>query len=116
MMKLHLQRDQQQRTSVFGRSQGWDFSLWYQLELSHQEQATVERYGLGEHMLAEYDDPRGKTVRVSVAAAQQGARYDATSLQDALKSEGIIYSSCKEFKMLLEGAERWGGRHVFEIG
>lgn len=100
---------------MFGRSRGVEFSLSYQLQLTPEEQELVDRYGLADYVIAERDDDRGKLVRVTVADAQRGDRYVASSIAKAVNGESVVRSSCQDLAGLLRAARGYGGDETIDF-
>lgn len=114
-MRLHLRREQTKQSSVFGTAKGSEFALAYQLELSDAEQRLVTTFGLGDYVLTEYDDPRGRTVRVTVNDAQRGQRYTETNFPDIARSEAAMRSSCAAFAQLISAARGFRGKETIDL-
>ena len=59
-MRLTIKRNQADQKGIFGGHKGVNFTLYSKAELTHDERALIERYKVGDHILAEYAlQPKG---------------------------------------------------------
>ncbi|MDP1588438.1 MAG: hypothetical protein Q8M07_11880, partial [Prosthecobacter sp.] len=53
-MKLHIKRDQEQEKGLFGGNKGVNFSLFSKVTFTAEESQLIEKYKLGDQLIAEY--------------------------------------------------------------
>ena len=62
MMKLIIRRNQADVKGLFGGHKGVRFSLYAQVQISDEEKALINRYKVGDYILAKYELKLGKDI------------------------------------------------------
>ena len=117
-MKLTIKRGQADVKGMFGGHKGVEFSLFCQAEVTPDEAALIERYRVGDYVLASYEiHHKDKTLEVdyTVANILRGTSTNLGSITSLLELEGKIKKACSELKMLLWVMSTFGGEEVVEI-
>lgn len=110
-MKLIIRRRQADVKGAFGGHKGVQFNLFYQLELTPEETAVVERYKLDSHVLAR----NGTGVPETVGQVIRGTTQSVQSVPILLNNEDTIKSACNDFYKLLQVAQSFGGQETVEF-
>ncbi len=117
-MKLTIRRNQADVKGLLGGHKGVRFSLFGQVAVSDAERALIDRYKVGDYILAEYEGRIGKeatTFRVSVNNLINGRSTETDSINTLLELEGKLKEGCANLKNLLGVMTSFGGEEVFEI-
>ena len=119
-MKLIIKRNQADQKGLFGGHKGVNFSLLGRAELNSDERAMIERYKVGEYVLAEYSlHQKGSTepmqFSISVNDIVNGKTVQTGSVATLRDLEETIKTGCKNLKSLLELMSTFGGEEIFEI-
>lgn len=110
-MRLVIRRTQADMKGVFGGHKGVSFNLFYRLDLTPQEAATVEKYKLGFHVLSR----SGNGMTETVADAIRGVNQSVQTVEVLLNNEAIAKKACDSFYTLLQVAQSFGGEEVVEF-
>lgn len=115
-MKLHIRRDQKQEKGLFGGNKGVNFSLYCKAAFASEESQLIEKYKLGDQLIAEYkvkgiDTP----FFLTVSKLGEGFSTELKQLGELQDLEDEIEESCKKLKTYLEVASTFGGERVVEI-
>lgn len=115
-MKLHIKRDQKQEKGLFGGNKGVNFSLYCKVNFGPEESQLIEKYKLGDQLVAEYrirgiDTP----FNLTVSMLSSGFSNELKQLGELQELENQIEESCKKLKTYLEVASTFGGERVVEI-
>jgi len=113
-MRLIIERGQEQQKGFFGGNKGALFHLTCRVELSEEEQHLVEKYRVGDHVLAskqigDLEDP------LRVGDLTGGTTMKCKDVATLLGSEEVVRAACSEFKVLLTVMASFGGREVVEF-
>jgi hypothetical protein len=119
-MKLTIKRNQADQKGIFGGHKGVNFTLYSRAELTRDERALIERYKVGDHILAEYAlQPKGAVrpteYRITVNRLATGTTDTTDSIGTLLDLESAIKEGCRNLKSLLEVMSTFGGEEVIEI-
>jgi hypothetical protein len=117
-MKLTLRRNQADVKGLFGGHKGVMFSLFAKADITAQEQALIDRYKVGEWVLASREVMIGKDktdITLSVDRLVKGNTATMASLSDLQKWEEDMKESCRKLKTALEVMATFGGEEVIEI-
>jgi hypothetical protein len=115
-MKLIIKRDQQAQTGIFGGHKGMSFLLSYKVELTPDEKALVAKYKAENHPLTFTTRSDGMDIpKDTISSLMQGRTEEVKDITILLNNEEIIKDACKNFKILLEVMETFGGEEVIEF-
>lgn len=119
-MKLIIKRNQADQKGIFGGHKGVSFTLYSKAELTQHERALIERYKVGDHVLAEYSvQPKGAVrpteYTITVNNLANGTTGTAGSIGTLLDLENAIKDGCLHLKTLLQVMSTFGGEEVIEI-
>jgi hypothetical protein len=119
-MKLTIKRNQADQKGFFGGHKGVNFSLYSKADLTQEEHALIERYKVGDLILAEYTwRPRsgGQPVEVAIRVntLANGTTDTTDSITTLLDLEEAIKGGCRNLKSLLRVMSTFGGQEVIEI-
>src|SRR5690349_20091927 len=106
-MRLLIERRQDEAKTMFGRHRGVDFTLWFRLELTPEEERLVQHYDLAEHVLIRRDS-EDREPWVTVAQARAGFSHTLASIETVHRNEQVIRKNCQNFKVILEIAQSFG--------
>jgi hypothetical protein len=119
-MRLTIRRNQADQKGFFGGHKGVNFSLYSKADLTMEERALIERYKVGDYVLAEYTwRPRsgGEPVQVAIRVntLANGTTDTTDSITTLLNLEDAIKGGCQNLKNLLRVMSTFGGEEVIEI-
>lgn len=117
-MKLTVRRNQSDVKGFLGGHKGVRFSLTGQVAVSDEDRALIDRYKVGEYILAEYEGHIGKetlTFHVSVNNLINGKSVETDSIKTLLELEEKLKEGCANLKNLLVVMASFGGEETFEI-
>jgi hypothetical protein len=117
-MKLIIRRNQADVKGLFGGHKGVRFSLYAQVQISDEEKALINRYKVGDYILAEYELRFGRdTVRFtwSVNDLIRGKQVETDDIGTLLKLEESVKGGCIALKNLLEVMRTFGGEEVIDV-
>jgi len=107
---LVIKRGQTDQKGVFGGHKGVQFSLYYRLVLTPDEQALVDRYRLADHILS-----RSQAKIDTVREAVQGITEAVGSVEVLLNNEAVIRRACNSFYRLVQVARSFGGEEIVKL-
>ncbi len=117
-MKLTIRRNQADVKGLFGGHKGVRFALSGQVSVSDAERALIERYKVGDQILASYEQQVGKeamTFHVSVNSLLNGTTAETDSVGTLLELEEKLKEGCQNLKNLLQVMATFGGEQVIEV-
>jgi hypothetical protein len=117
-MKLTIRRNQADVKGFFGGHKGVMFSVFAKAEITPAERTLIEKYKVGEWILAKREAMIGKEMTeltLSVDRLINGHTTTVAYLSDLQKWEEDIKSSCVQVKNALEVMATFGGEEVIEI-
>jgi hypothetical protein len=118
-MKRTIRRNQADVKGMFGGHKGVSFSLYGKCDVSDAEKALIEKYKVGEHVLASYEVPvkGGESIEfhITVNGIIGGKTHETKDIDTLLKLEESMKSDCNALKTLLMVMATFGGEQVFEI-
>lgn len=117
-MKLTIRRNQADVKGFFGGHKGVLFSVYSKADITAEEKALVERYKVGDWVLASRTFTIGKdehTYNLKVSRLLEGNTETMKDLADLQKWEEDIKESCKTLKNALLVMATFGGEQVIEI-
>ena len=117
-MKLTIRRNQADVKGLFGGHKGVSFSLFAKVDIKPEERALIERYKVGDWILASRDFTAGKNqyqISLTVDKLINGDTTTMASLADLQKWEEDIKTSCVQVKTALAVMATFGGEEVIEI-
>ena len=115
-MKLIIERDQRDKTSILGKHKGVTFSLSCKVELTSEEKKLVERYQASGHVLTYKSASDGARLPgQTVGGLMAGVYQEMDDVGTLLNNEEVIKSACQDFKNLLEVMKTFGGQEVTEF-
>jgi hypothetical protein len=119
-MKLTIKRNQADQKGFFGGHKGVNFSLYSKADLTAEERALIERYKVGDQILADYVwHPRGGGeqvhVDITVNTLANGTTNTTDSITTLLNLEEAIKGGCQSLKNLLSVMSTFGGQEIIEI-
>ncbi len=117
-MRLTIRRNQADVKGLLGGHKGVRFSLFGQVAVGDAERGLIDRYKVGEHILAEYEGCIGReatTFHVSVNNLINGSTVETDSINTLLELEAKLKEGCGNLKTLLEVMATFGGEEAFEI-
>lgn len=120
IMKLTIKRNQADQKGFFGGHKGVNFSLYSKADLTTEERALIERYKVGDQILADYTwRPRGGGeqvyVNITVNTLANGTTNTTDSITTLLDLEAAIKVGCQNLKNLLRVMSTFGGQEEIEI-
>jgi hypothetical protein len=101
-MELHFSRSQ--KSGMLG---GVKFILSIKLQLTPEEQANADRYGLGAGYLYEQGD-----TRIGAGVAMKGTTIECKSVVEMMSAEIDIKAGVERLSKLLKWSERFEGEEV----
>jgi hypothetical protein len=118
-MKLTIRRKQADVKGFFGGHKGVQFSLFTQVDIKAEERALIDKYKVGECILASYEHQNlgGEklTYTCTVDKLINGHIEIMRDLAELQKWEEQIKSSCRNLKTTLEVMATFGGEEVIDI-
>lgn len=117
-MKLTIRRNQADVKGLFGGHKGVRFTLSGQVAVSDQERGLIDRYKVGEYILAEYEVQMGKEnvqFHLSVNDLIKGKSVETDSITTLLQLEEKLKEGCGNLKSLLKVMATFGGEEVVDI-
>ena len=96
---------------VFGGHKGVQFNLFYQLVLTPEETALVQRYKLDSYVLSR----SGSGLAETAADAIRGVNQSVQSVDVLLSNEAIAKKACDSFYKLILVAQSFGGQEVVKF-
>lgn len=118
-MKLTIRRNQADVKGMFGGHKGVSFSLFGKCAVSDAERALIDKYKVGDYILASYSVPTGRSepieFRITVNNLISGTTNNANDIDTLLKLEEEMKTGCNNLKNLLMVMNSFGGEQVFEI-
>jgi hypothetical protein len=119
-MKLIIKRNQADVKGVFGGHKGVRFSLFAKADINSDERALIDRYKVGDYILASYEQPIKRTsekleFHLSVNSLVNGKTTELESISTLLDLEEEIKKGCQNLKNLLLVMSTFGGEEVIEI-
>ncbi len=116
-MKLVIRRNQADVKGLFGGHKGVSFSLFGQCAVSESERALIERYKVGEYILASYTAGGREPIEfhIRVNGLISGTTHQTNDIETLLKLEEEMKSGCNNLKNLLLVMASFGGEQAFEI-
>lgn len=118
-MKLVIKRNQADVKGMFGGHKGVRFSLYAKADITNEEREMIERYKVGEYILASYvlSTKRSENIEfhLSVNRLTRGDEAYADNIQTLLELEDKIKEGCQNMKNLLVVMKSFGGEEVIEI-
>jgi len=125
-MKLYIRRMQSEKKGLFGGHKGMAFKLFAKVELLESDREIVEKYKLGDYVVARYKIPNPKIDkshpepfferRIITRALINGTETDEVpDVRELLNLEEDIKAGCRGMKELLRIAPSFGGEEVFDI-
>jgi len=120
MMKLIIRRNQADVKGLFGGHKGVRFTLYAQVQISDEEKALINRYKVGDYILAEYELQlpfRGDKVRFhwSVDDLIWGKQVETDDIGTLLELEESVKRGCVALKTWLEVMRTFGGEEVIDV-
>jgi len=119
-MKLTIRRNQADVKGLFGGRKGVNFSLSGRCEISGEERNLIEKYKLGEYVLATFQKPQGKgsdpiNLNITVNGMISGTTVETGDIKTLLELEESMKAGCTNLKQLLEVMTTFGGEQVINI-
>jgi hypothetical protein len=118
-MKLIIKRNQADAKGLFGNHRGVNFSLYGRCDVDSNEKVVIEKYKLGEHVLASYKiTPNGRKpldFRITVNGIIAGQAVETEDIHTLLELEEAMKKGCRNLKSLLGVMATFGGEQSFEI-
>ena len=96
-MKLIIRRNQADVKGFFGGHKGVRFSLYAQVRISDEEKALIDRYKVGDYILAEYELRLGRDIvrfTWSVNDLIRGKSVETDDIATLLKLEESVKRGC----------------------
>ena len=120
MMKLIIRRNQADVKGLFGGHKGVRFTLYAQVQISDEEKALINRYKVGDYILAEYELKvpfREDKVRFhwSVNDLIRGKQVETEDIGTLLELEESVKRGCVALKTWLEVMRTFGGEEVIDV-
>ncbi len=117
-MQLVIKRNQADVKGLFGGHKGVRFNLSAMVKITDEEKALIERYKVGDYVLASYERPlKGEAfeVKLTVHDFINGRSVEMDSISTLLDLEEQIKLGCQNLKNLLLVMRTFGGEQVVEI-
>jgi hypothetical protein len=116
-MKLKIKRDQAQQKGLFGGNKGVSFSVSFRVDFSSEEKALIEKYKLGDMLVATYErlESKDQRSRVDVDSLGKGFSTTTAGLGTLQELEDNIVDACKKLKNHLAVASTFGGEDEIDI-
>jgi len=118
-MKLTIKRSQADVKGFFGGHKGVSFSLSGRCEISPNERSLVEKYKVGDYVLAQYQK-QGKgeepmNLNITVNGLLAGTTVETGDIKTLRELENSMKLGCSNLKELLGVMASFGGEQVFDI-
>ena len=125
-MKLYIRRMQSEKKGLFGGHKGMAFKLFARVELPEEDKQIVERYKLGNYIVATYKVPNFQITEkhpdpfleshIRTQSLMSGHETsELTDVRELLKLEEALKDGCRGMKELLRVAASFGVEEVFDI-
>jgi hypothetical protein len=117
-MKLTIKRNQADVKGFFGGHKGVLFSVYAKADITQEERALIDRYKVGEWVLATREIMIGKNkheINLTVNTLINGNTATMANLADLQKWEEDIKTSCVNLKNALAVMATFGGEEIIEI-
>jgi hypothetical protein len=118
-MKLIIRRNQADVKGMFGGHKGVKFSLFGQCHISDAEKALIDRYKVGEYVLADYKikTKSGEAIDfdLTINGIIAGRNVETGDLYTLQELEKSMKEGCANMKNMLLVMATFGGEEVFEI-
>ena len=118
-MKLKIKRDQADVKGLLGGHKGVRFSLYAKVDITDEERALIERYKVGDYILASYQFSRKGSepvdINLRVNSLVNGYKTDMDSIYKLLELEEAIKNGCGNLKTLIQVMATFGGEETIEI-
>lgn len=125
-MKLYIRRMQSEKKGLLGGHKGMAFKLYAKVELSDIDNNIVEKYKLGEYVVAKYKIPNFQITdkypdpflerHIYTQSIIKGCETEEVKdVRELLELEENIKAGCRGMKQLLQVATSFGGEEMFEI-
>jgi len=119
-MKLTIKRNQADIKGLFGGHKGVNFSLYGRVEVTDAEKTLINKYKVGDYILASYERPvKGSEQSISFHITTNdiinGKSVEIGNINTLLELEDAMKSGCQNLKSLLSVMSTFGGEQVFEI-
>lgn len=116
-MKLVIRRNQADVKGLFGGHKGVSFSLFGRCTVSDSEKALIEKYKVGEYILASYTFGGSRPIEFNIRVNDliSGTTHQTDDIETLLKLEEEMKSGCNNLKNLLLVMASFGGEQTFEI-
>jgi len=117
-VKLTIRRNQADVKGFFGGHKGVMFSVFAKVDIKAEERALIDKYKVGDWILASRDIMIGKEkseITLTVSRLIDGNTTTIASLSDLQKWEDDIKTSCVNLKNALLVMATFGGEEVHEI-
>ncbi len=115
-MKLIIKRDQKAQTGLFGGHKGMVFILSCRVELTPEEKDLVSKYKAEDEPLTFTTDREGNQIpKYTVRNLMWGVTEEMKDITILLNNEKVIKEACKNFKILLDVMDTFGGEEIIEF-
>ncbi len=117
-MKLTIKRNQADVKGFLGGHKGVQFSLFVKADIRPEEKALIEKYMVGEWVLATREFFIGKEKydrKITVSTLIKGDSSTVSNLADLQRWEQDIKEGCVTLKSALEVMATFGGEETIEI-
>ena len=117
-MKLEIWRDQSDVKGLFGGHKGVSFKLVTRVQLSPEETALIEKYKVGDDIVATYQLPGGREdipIHITVNQLMAGYTVNMRNSATMIELEEMIKSRCVNLKNWLQAMKTFGGYEAVEI-
>jgi hypothetical protein len=112
-MKLTIRRDQADVRGLLGGHKGVKFKLSAKVDISGEERGLIDRYKVGEYVLASYELGSQPTL-ITVSGIIGGRSIETESITKLLELEDTVKQGCQNLKTLLTVMATFGGEEVIE--
>lgn len=113
-MRLVINRSQQDVKGLMGGHRGVSFTLSYQLQLTSEETALVQRYKLENYPVTWSNTPQGRIPDDTIGNMVAGRSQTVTDVTTLLRNEEIVKSACDDLVNLFEVVKSFGGEEVID--
>ena len=117
-MKLTIRRNQSDVKGLFGGHKGVSFALFAQVAIKPEEKALIERYKVGDYVLAQREIKIGNNMvphNVTVNGLINGTTTNTDSIAMLQQLEADIKEGCQNLKTMLSVMATFGGEETVEI-
>ncbi|HEX3624876.1 MAG TPA: hypothetical protein VH280_05545, partial [Verrucomicrobiae bacterium] len=111
-MKLTIRRNQMDVKGLFGGHKGVRFSLYGKCDILEGERALIDKYKVGDYVLADYEVPlttEKLTMTVTVNGILNGQTVETGNINTLLDLEKSMKQGCQNLKNLLDVMKTFGG-------